>query len=133
MKIGYLYNSKFLIAGTSGVDKSKENDQWLLQNSDNLSMNLVRAPLTRANYLLWSRSMLIAFMPEEDLSKHEEWIKADNIVTSWILNSIAKEIVNVVLYASNAKELWEEILSNSKSFEMKWHALGHSLIATVEL
>lgn len=72
-------------------------------------------------------------MPEEDLSKHEEWIKADNIVTSWILNSIAKEIVNVVLYASNAKELWEEILSNSKSFEMKWHALGHSLIATVEL
>lgn len=31
------------------------------------------------------------------------------MVTSWILNSIAKDIVEAFLYSSNAMELWDEL------------------------
>ncbi|KAK4381633.1 hypothetical protein Sango_2948400 [Sesamum angolense] len=43
---------------------------------------------------------------DEDL---EQWIRADYMVTSWVLNSISKDIVESFLYTSTTKELWEEL------------------------
>ena len=98
-------------------------DPYSLQNSDHPGMVLVTAPLTETNYLTWSRSMKIALgaklklgfidgritMPEEGSNEFEIWTRVNYMVTSWILNSISKDIVESFLYLTSAKELWDEI------------------------
>lgn len=77
-------------------------------NSDHLSMTM----LTNNNYLVWSRSIKIAlgtwvklgFINEkcacrsEESSHYEQWVSVDCMVTSWVLNSIAKGIIEAFLY-----------------------------------
>ncbi|XP_021600646.1 uncharacterized protein LOC110606196 [Manihot esculenta] len=48
-------------------------------------------------------------MPDQDDINYEEWQKADNMVMSWILNALSKELAETFLYAINAYELWEEL------------------------
>lgn len=47
--------------------------------------------------------------PDEDDAQYEQWIRVDCMVRSWILNSIAKDIVETFLYVNTAKELWDEL------------------------
>lgn len=44
-----------------------------------------------------------------DSSKYRIWERCDDMVTSWILNSLAKEIADNVKYVSDAIELWREL------------------------
>ena len=43
-----------------------------------------------------------------DLS-YKQWERCDNIVTSWILNSLSKEIADSVEYVQDSAELWKEL------------------------
>lgn len=86
-------------------------------------MQLVTSPLIGNNYLTWSRLIKIAvgakvklgfinrkcLKPEEDSPDFEHWILVDCMVTSWILNSTSKEIVDAFLYATSAGDLWLEL------------------------
>lgn len=47
--------------------------------------------------------------PDESSPDYEQWNRADCMVTSWILNSISKEIVEASLYTNCASELWQEL------------------------
>ncbi|KAL0417015.1 UNVERIFIED_CONTAM: hypothetical protein Slati_3533400 [Sesamum latifolium] len=47
--------------------------------------------------------------PAEDSEDYEQWVRNDCMVTSWILNSISKEIVESFLYINSARELWIEL------------------------
>ncbi|KAK9099581.1 hypothetical protein Syun_026626 [Stephania yunnanensis] len=101
------------------VDQNME-DSLHLQNSDHPGMILVTNSLTGLNYLTWSRAMRIALgakmklgfidgrcaKPTSSDPNFDRWIKVDCMVTSWILNSIAKEIVDAFLYSSCAFDLW---------------------------
>ncbi|KAL0341715.1 UNVERIFIED_CONTAM: hypothetical protein Scaly_1834100 [Sesamum calycinum] len=94
-----------------------------LQASDNPGMSLVSSLLNGKNYLPWSRSIRIALgakmklgfingksqKPNEDSDEYEQWVRNDCMVTSWILNSISKEIVETFLYVNSARELWTEL------------------------
>lgn len=94
-----------------------------LHNSDHPGMQLVSTPLIDSNYLTWSRSMVIALkakdklafingkceMPDSRSEDYDKWQRVDNMVTSWLLNSISKDIVDAFLYVCSARELWEEI------------------------
>ncbi|KAK9167857.1 hypothetical protein Scep_003048 [Stephania cephalantha] len=94
-----------------------------LQNSDHPGMVLVSNSLTGFNYISYSRAMTIAlgaktklgFADGSCLKQADEdpllkrWIKVDYMVTSWILNSISKEIVEVFLYISSSYTLWQEL------------------------
>ncbi|KAL0462716.1 UNVERIFIED_CONTAM: hypothetical protein Slati_0159200 [Sesamum latifolium] len=104
-------------------DKQKklvdESEAMKLQISENPGMCLVSSLLNGKNYLSWSRSIRIALgakmklsfingkstKPEEDLDQYEQWVRNDCMVTSWILNSISKEIVESFLYINSAREL----------------------------
>ncbi|XP_010260173.1 PREDICTED: uncharacterized protein LOC104599359 [Nelumbo nucifera] len=102
---------------------SNNGDPLFLQNSDHPSMILVSSPLTENNYLTWSRSMKVAFgakvklgfingsckAPEPDSPTFEQWTRVDCMVTSWILNSISKDIVDAFLYSTSARDLWLEL------------------------
>ncbi|KAL0433233.1 UNVERIFIED_CONTAM: Retrovirus-related Pol polyprotein from transposon RE1 [Sesamum latifolium] len=94
-----------------------------IQPSDNPGMSLTSIPLDGSNFLTWSRSVKISLgakmklsfingkikKPEETDQTYEQWIRADYMVTSWILNSISKEIVESFLYTTTARELWIEL------------------------
>ncbi|KAL2248423.1 UNVERIFIED_CONTAM: hypothetical protein Sindi_2694600, partial [Sesamum indicum] len=76
-------------------------------------------PLDGSNFLYWSSSikitlgakMKLSFLNEEGIKpvdgnkELEQWVRADYMVTSWILNSISKDIVESFLYTSTAREL----------------------------
>lgn len=105
------------------TNRTSNGDPFLLQGSDHPGMVLVTAPLTGINFLTWSRSMKIALgakmklgfvngkipIPDEESLEFETWTRVNYMVTSWILNSISKEIVDGFLYTTTAKELWDEI------------------------
>ncbi|KAH0651014.1 hypothetical protein KY284_030926 [Solanum tuberosum] len=40
---------------------------------------------------------------------YKQWERCDNMVTSWILNSLNKEIVDSVAYVDSALELWTDL------------------------
>jgi len=38
-----------------------------------------------------------------------QWERCDDMVTSWILNSLSKDIADSLQYVNTAKELWQEL------------------------
>ncbi|XP_020555141.1 uncharacterized protein LOC110013299 [Sesamum indicum] len=50
-----------------------------------------------------------AEIPERNTKEFEQWIKVDSMVTSWILNSISRDIVESFMYTKTSKELWTEL------------------------
>lgn len=49
------------------------------------------------------------FKPNEGSKDVEKSKRVDYMVTSWILNSISKEIVEAFLYTSSSLQLWAQI------------------------
>ncbi|XP_009791618.1 uncharacterized protein LOC107760191 [Nicotiana tabacum] len=47
--------------------------------------------------------------PEPDSLSLRQWMCCDDIVTSWISNSLAKDIADIIEYANDATELWTEL------------------------
>ncbi|KAL0393287.1 UNVERIFIED_CONTAM: hypothetical protein Sradi_2551500 [Sesamum radiatum] len=77
-----------------------DSENLKIQPSDNPGMSLVSNPLNGRNFLSWSRSIKIVLgakmklglingkipKPAEDDEELEQWIRADCMVTSWLLN-----------------------------------------------
>lgn len=99
-------------------------DPYYLHPSDNPGLSLVSCPLDLKNYLCWRRSMLIALQAknkvvfvdgslskpiDEDSDDFSSWIFVDSMVTSWLLNSMSKDLSEAYMYASSARELWFEL------------------------
>ncbi|XP_059315403.1 uncharacterized protein LOC132066014 [Lycium ferocissimum] len=71
----------------------------------------------------WKRAMWIALTaknkagfidgstpePEIGTDLRNAWGRANNMVISWILNSLSRDISESVLYYANAKDIWEEL------------------------
>ncbi|CAA0841259.1 Unknown protein [Striga hermonthica] len=103
-----------LTAGDGKGSTAKSNlgieDPIQLQNSDNPGMILVSHPLTGANYLPWRKAMTIALgaksklgfvngkipEPDEMDENYDTWKKSDYMITSWILNTLSKDIVEIL-------------------------------------
>ncbi|XP_021598932.1 uncharacterized protein LOC110604958 [Manihot esculenta] len=98
-------------------------DPLSLQTSDHPGMSLVSALLVGSNFRSWSRTVRIALgvkmklgfvegttsIPSKDTEGYEQWKRCDFMVTSWILNSISKELVDGFIYTASARDLWQEI------------------------
>ncbi|KAL0401658.1 UNVERIFIED_CONTAM: hypothetical protein Slati_4195700 [Sesamum latifolium] len=96
---------------------TQDPDVLKIQHSDNQGMSLVSVLLDSTNFLTWNRSikitleakMKLSFIsgkmkkPEERDNSYEQWIRADYMVTSWIVNSISKDIVESFLYNTTAR------------------------------
>lgn len=112
----------------------QSGDHLHLQNSDHLGMKLVTTPLTDKNFNSWSQSVVIVLGAKwklgfvdgscekssgafEDL---EQWKCVDCIVTSWSLNSMAKEILEAFPYVSSSAQLWTEIKERYEEANGPW-------------
>ncbi|XP_073033027.1 uncharacterized protein [Primulina eburnea] len=97
---------------------------YFLHYSDNPGLVLVSQPLTRDNFASWSRAMRIALSvknklgfvdgsilkpTDSEVDLLNAWIRNNNIVISWLLNSVSKDISASILFADSAKEIWNDL------------------------
>ncbi|XP_074377938.1 uncharacterized protein LOC141719457 [Apium graveolens] len=96
---------------------------YYLQPLDNPGIALVTQPLTTQNYHQWSRSVKLALsaknkvgmidgtlpQPLTSTPLHPFWNRCNDMVLSWLLNSISTEIRDSEVYFSTAKEIWDDL------------------------
>lgn len=114
-------------SGGTGLNTTPVNidplHPYYLQNSDHPGMILVTQPLTDLNYSQWKRSMMIALSaklklgfvdgthlaPTLDSPYFTHWTRCNDMVISWLLNSVSIEIRNSVVYLPTAKSIWDDL------------------------
>ena len=98
---------------------------YFLHHGDNPGNTLVSQLLTgQDNYVSWSRAMQLAISVKNkmgfldgsipkpsisDLNLYTAWIRNNNMVISWILNSVSKEISSSILYDESASAIWLDL------------------------
>ncbi|XP_075101566.1 uncharacterized protein LOC142177017 [Nicotiana tabacum] len=112
-----------LSGSTSQVVNHDVNHSYFLHSSDALGMTLVTSPFDERGFSSWRRSILIALSAKNKLGfingvcdgptlgskDHAQWSRCNDMVTSWLLNSLTKEIGDNVIYSKSAKELWNSL------------------------
>ena len=105
---------------SSGIDAGSH---FYIHPSDNPGAILVPVPFNGTGFHSWRRSVLrslsvknkLVFIngeckrPEMNHSSYRQWVRCDDMVTSWILNSLDRDIAGSVEYVNDALELWTEL------------------------
>ncbi|XP_011085911.1 uncharacterized protein LOC105167794 [Sesamum indicum] len=95
-----------------------QKDVLYIHPSNNSSFIPTSTTLIGSNYLTWSRAVYVALgckmklafidgsfpRPPVGSALFEQWRRADLMVTSWLWNSISKEIVEAFMYLLNDKK-----------------------------
>ncbi|XP_019171905.1 PREDICTED: uncharacterized protein LOC109167336 [Ipomoea nil] len=97
---------------------------YYLHSSDGTGTTLVGNILTDIeNYNLWARAITMALkgrnkfcfvdgslpMPDSTHPDHARWHRVNNMVMSWLLNSIHPSLAHTVLYAPDAASIWTDL------------------------
>ncbi|XP_074356376.1 uncharacterized protein LOC141696087 [Apium graveolens] len=99
------------------------NHPFYLHPFDSPGMQLTSVILSESHYNQWCRSMEIALSSKLKLGFVDgtcvkpvstsplflHWIRCNNMVTSWLLNSISVEIRNSVVYMKSAMDIWIDL------------------------
>lgn len=64
-------------------------------------------------------------MLDEAHETYPLWKRIDNMLTTWLLNSISKEIVDSFLFANTKHELWEELKDRFGEKVMDLYCTGY--------
>lgn len=96
---------------------------FVADGESNTSQRLCSVLLNEFNYLPWSRAVTIALggrsklgfingkekAPVFDSPEYEIWLSKDQLVMSWILNSMERNIVEIFSYSESSLDLWEAL------------------------
>lgn len=107
----------------SGSPTMDSNDPLFLHPSDSPGMILVNTVFDGHGFAGWKRALLIALSAKNKLgfidgsckspatgsSNLRLWNRCNDMVTSWLLNSLSKEIAASVLYSKSAESLWADL------------------------
>ncbi|XP_069152823.1 uncharacterized protein [Solanum lycopersicum] len=110
------------IEGTSNVGNNTIS-AFHVHPSDSPGMMLFPTQFNGARYLSWRRGVMRALSVKNKLgfidgicvklstnsSQIRQWQMCDDMVTSWIFNSLTKEISDSVEYVTDSVELWKEL------------------------
>lgn len=108
-------------SNSSEIPIEDPSSPYYLHHGDSPGSVLVSQVLTGDNYNTWSRSVMMALIaknkirfidgslssppPSSEVMYHA-WTRSNNMVLSWLLNSISKDIAASVLYTNTAEEMW---------------------------
>ncbi|CAL9023896.1 unnamed protein product [Prunus brigantina] len=115
--------------GGSGASKdggaNDASNPFFVHHSDHPGMVLVPKLLNGDNYTTWCRSIRLSLgaknklgfvegtvqIPSEKSNPdhYSHWLQCNDMVLSWILNSIEPEIADSVIYSTTAHEIWEDL------------------------
>ena len=99
------------------------NSPFYLHPSENAASTLLPVVFDGTSYRSWRRAVLRALSvknktgfingkivkPSLTDPSFMQWERCDDMVTSWILNSLSPDLRDSLQYVNNAKELWEEL------------------------
>ncbi|XP_057969588.1 uncharacterized protein LOC131158748 [Malania oleifera] len=100
------------------------SSSYYLHPSDNPGALLVSEISTSDNYIAWSQSITVALTvknkaafidgsilapPVNQCTLYTAWLRANNLVILWLMNSISKEIRNSLLYVTSTVDLRKEL------------------------
>ncbi|KAL0458887.1 UNVERIFIED_CONTAM: hypothetical protein Slati_0515900 [Sesamum latifolium] len=109
------------IFATRAVDAAQiEKDMLYIHPSEHSSLALTSVPLDGTNFLAWQRVIYVSLGTKMKLgfidgsfpcaavgsTNYEQWRRVDLTVTSWIWNSMSKDIVEAFMYCATSRELW---------------------------
>ena len=103
-----------------------ENYPLFLHHGENPRAILVSQPLVSEIYPGWAKSMQIALSAKNKLGfidgtptltltmaksplLVQAWTRCNNMVVSWILNSVSPKILASVVYRDTTLEVWEDV------------------------
>lgn len=98
-------------------------DPLYVHPSDSPSLVIAQPLLDSYNYHAWSRTIRRALesknklglvdgtvkKPDEGDRKYSAWTKANNMVVSWIINSVNPSIAQSVMWIDDAKDIWKDL------------------------
>ena len=111
----------------TSLDHSKESfsNPFFTHHSDHPGLVLISKPLNGDNYSTWKRAMTLALnsknklnfvngsiqipSAEIDPEGYAAWSRCNDMVHSWIINTLNPEISDSVIYYSTAHEVWEDL------------------------
>ncbi|KAF7802733.1 putative mitochondrial protein [Senna tora] len=111
-------------SSSSNSEVNYRRDPLYLHPSDTSGVQLVPNQLTQHNYLIWSRSMIIALRSKNKLGfvdgslkqptdrssdAYLSWSFVDSAVTRWLLNSMCTELYEAYMFTPTAHEIWKEL------------------------
>ncbi|XP_070020529.1 uncharacterized protein LOC142180965 [Nicotiana tabacum] len=110
-----------IVAGNAVIFDT--NHLYFLHSSDAPSMALVNTAFNGRGFQEWKRSVLIALSAKNKLGfingscpppivtskDFQPWSRCNDMVTSWLLNSLSKDIRDSVIYSKSAKDLWTSL------------------------
>lgn len=97
---------------------------YYLHHEDSPGSVLVSQVLHGENYHTWSGSMIMMLTAKNQVSFIDgsiikpsstidslycPWIRSNNMVLSWLMNSISKDIAASVIYINTAEEMWLDL------------------------
>lgn len=99
------------------------NEPLYMHPSENAGSSIIPVVFDRTGYRSWRRGVLRALSvknkvgfingtvqkPAPDSPTFAQWKRCDDMVMSWILNSLPKDLADSLQYVNNAKELWKEL------------------------
>ncbi|XP_008457013.1 uncharacterized protein LOC103496792 [Cucumis melo] len=100
---------------------ASSNSPYILNHSDTSNLILVTELVTDNNYVIWSRSMVLAVSIQNKLGFIDVlitkpagellplWIWNNNVVIAWILNSTSKGILSSILFTQSARATWIDL------------------------
>ncbi|XP_075091941.1 uncharacterized protein LOC142172074 [Nicotiana tabacum] len=120
------------------------NHPLFLQQTDTHGIALIDIKLTGPeNYALWSRSMRMALLVKNKLGFIDgtclkssyrgelghKWERCNAVVLSWIGRTVSTELKPSIIYASDARKVWNEFKerfnkSNLTRFYHLWTTIG---------
>ena len=94
-----------------------------IDSDANSSQKVTTVLLNEFNYLPWSRAMTIALggrsrlefingkeqAPDSSSPEFDSWLAKDQMVMSWILNSMERNLAEIFSYYQSSLELWEVV------------------------
>ncbi|XP_059306213.1 uncharacterized protein LOC132057605 [Lycium ferocissimum] len=105
--------------------KFDHSHPYYLNASDSPGMNLINTIFYGRGFPGWRRSVLISLSakkkfgfingdfrpPDLNHVDYEQWACCNNMVITWLMNSLTKNIKDSVMYSKTTRELWESLES----------------------
>jgi hypothetical protein len=101
------------------------SNPFFLHHGDSPGAVLVSQSLTGDNYSSWRRAMILALtaknkigfvngaLPQPEVPESDplsfSWCRCNNMVLSWLINSVSKEIAASIIYIESAADMWKDL------------------------
>ena len=118
-------NDKEIETSSKDGNKSDVSNPLFIHHFDHPGMVLVSKQPNGDNYGTWCRSMRISLSAKNKLgfvdgtvtkpskkTDHDEfslWQRCNDMILSWILNSLDQDIADSVIYSDTAHDIWEDL------------------------